>query len=217
MKKTLFIAGGWEGHQPFETSNLFAELLKADGFETEVSSTVESLLDKEYLDTLDLIVPCYTMGEISQDQVDALDKVVRTGCGLAGWHGGMGDAFRQNPRYQFMTGGQWVDHPGNATKKYRVNILDRHHPITEGIESFDIVSEQYYMHTDLGNRVLANTMFDGEFYPWIEGTVMPVAWTRSWGTGRVFYSSLGHQLSDFDNPAIRRLTLNGLKWAARSD
>jgi len=217
MKKALFLSGGWEGHEPKETCELFAGLLRERGFEAEIATSLDALLDADKLAALDLIVPCFTMSEITGEQVKALSRRVAEGCGLGGWHGGMGDAFRQNVHYQFMVGGQWVAHPGGATKRYRVHVRDRHHPITRGIPSFDFVSEQYYMHVDPGNNALATTVFGGEEHDWIEGTVMPVVWTRSWGEGRVFYSSLGHVLADFDTPEARQLALNGLLWAARAE
>jgi len=215
MRRALFLAGGWEGHQPLESCKTVAEALARRGFETEVAISLDALLDQAKMQELDLIVPCFTMSKISDPQLSALDKAIAAGCGLGGWHGGMGDAFRECTQYQFMTGGQWVAHPGNETKQYRVRILDSRHPITAGVSSFDFVSEQYYMHTDPGNQVLATTTFDGSIHPWIEGTVMPVVWTRSWGQGRVFYSSLGHQAAEFATPEVLQITVNGLEWAAR--
>ena len=57
----------------------------------------------------------------------------------------------------------------------------------QGITDFDYPSEQYYMHVDPANEVLATTTFSGEHAPWIEGVVMPVVWKRRYGEGRVFY------------------------------
>ena len=137
-----------------------------------------------------------------------------SGVGFGGWHGGMGDSFRNHPDYQFIVGGQWVAHPGGVID-YRVNITNHADPITAGLEDFDMHSEQYYMHVDPSNEVLATTTFDGEILPWIKGTVMPVAWKRQWGAGKVFYSSLGHVAKDFDVPEAREIVRRGLLWAAR--
>ena len=76
-------------------------------------------------------------------------------------------------------------------------------------------SEQYYMHVDPSNEVLATTTFSGEHAPWIAGVVMPVVWKRKHGEGRVFYSSLGHVASEFDVPEMRTIVKRGLLWAAR--
>ena len=155
------------------------------------------------------------MGTIGNEAEQGLLDAVRSGVGIGGWHGGMGDAFRQNTEYQFMVGGQWVAHPGNIID-YRVEITEKSDPIVSGIEDFPMHSEQYYMHTDPGNHVLAVTRFGGEHAPWIAGTVMPVVWTRHYGLGRVFYSSLGHTLEDFKRtPQILEITVRGLLWAIR--
>jgi type 1 glutamine amidotransferase len=143
-----------------------------------------------------------------------LQAAVRGGVGLAGWHGGMADAFRDNTDYQFMVGGQWVAHPGNIID-YRVDIGNHTHPITAGLAGFAMHSEQYYMHVDPNNQVLATTTFDGTHAAWTAGTVMPVAWTRQWGAGRVAYCSLGHVLKDFDVPEAREIVKRGLLWASR--
>jgi hypothetical protein len=136
--------------------------------------------------------------------------------GIAGWHGGLGDAFRRAPRYQYMIGGQWVEHPGNDGVRYRVNITDHEDPITAGLEDFDVVSEQYYMHVDPNNKVLATTTFDGKHDNWVKDAVMPVAWKRKYGEGRVFYTSLGHKSKVFETPEALTILKRGILWASRS-
>jgi len=146
--------------------------------------------------------------------VKELLEAVRRGVGIAGWHGGMGDSFRNNVDYQFMVGGQWVAHPGGIID-YDVEIIDRHDPITADLPDFHMRSEQYLMHVDPSNHVLAVTTFGGEYCPWVEGTIMPVVWKRMWGAGRVFYSSLGHVAKDFDVPEARIMVERGMLWASR--
>ncbi len=215
-KKALIVYGGWEGHDPKETSHLFAGLLEEAGLEVVLSESLDSFLDGDLMGSVDLITPMYTMSTITKEQEQGLLVAVReNGVSLGGWHGGMGDAFRQNTEYQFMVGGQWVAHPGNIID-YRVNITNSEHPITAGIEDFDMHSEQYYMHVDPSNNVLADTTFNGDHASWIDGTVMPVVWTRSYGKGKVFYSSLGHVVGDFDVPEAREIVRRGLLWAVDS-
>jgi type 1 glutamine amidotransferase len=215
MKSALFIYGGWDGHEPQQTAGLFAGLLRDTGYQVELSDKLDVLLDAEKLRTLDLIVPVWSMGTITDDQAKGLLTAVQSGVGLAGWHGGMADSFRQNTDYQFMVGGQWVAHPGNIID-YTVQITDADHPITTGLQDFAMHSEQYYMHVDPSNTVLATTTFSGEHVPWIAGTVMPVVWTRQWGQARVAYCSLGHVTRDFDVPEARELVRRCLLWASRS-
>ena len=142
------------------------------------------------MNALSLVVPCWTMGEITGDQSKGLLNAVRGGVGIAGWHGGMGDSFRGNTEYQFMVGGQWVEHPGGIID-YEVNITKPEDAIVAGLSDFRMHSEQYYMHVDPSNEVLATTTVGGDPYPWIEGCVMPAVWKRMYGEGRVFYSALG--------------------------
>lgn len=215
-RSALINWGGWDGHEPEACATLFAGLLVDEGFEVEVVSDLDRYADAAYLEAFDLIVPVWTMSRIGEEQEAGLLGAVRRGAGLAGWHGGMADAFRDSVAYQFMVGGQWVAHPGDIVP-YRVRIDRPDDPVMRGLADFDIESEQYYMHVDPSNDVLATTTFSGAHgdAPWIAGTVMPVVWKRRFGAGRVFYSSLGHVREDFDVPEVRELTLRGMLWAAR--
>ena len=213
-KSVLIVYGGWQGHDPKETAHLFASLLEEAGLRVILSESLDSFLDRDLMASVALVTPVFTMSSITPEQeAGLLDAVREGGLAVGGWHGGMADAFRQNTEYQFMVGGQWVAHPGNIID-YRVNVRDQSHPITAGIGDFDMRSEQYYMHTDPSNQVLATTTFNGDHAAWIDGAVMPVAWTRRYGMGKVFYCSLGHVIGDFDVPEAREIVRRGLLWAA---
>lgn len=213
MRRALITWGGWDGHEPEQCADLFAAVLRGDGFDVLVADTLDVYLDQDVMRSLDVIVPIWTMSQISTEQERCLLDTVASGVGLAGWHGGMADSFRTSTNYQSMVGGQWVAHPGNIID-YTVQICDHNHVIMQGLADFAMRSEQYYIHVDPSNHVLATTTFGGEHTPWIAGTVMPVAWTRMWGRGRIFYSSLGHHASDFDVPEAREITRRGIHWAA---
>jgi len=214
MKKALMVWGGWDGHEPKQCVDIFAPILEEKGFEVIISDTLDIYRDADLMGSLSLIVPVWTMGTIEGEQEAGLLNAVRSGVGIAGWHGGMGDSFRNNTEYQFMVGGQWVAHPGGIID-YKVNIVRPDDPIVQGLSDFAMRSEQYYMHVDPSNEVLATTTFSGEHAAWIEGCVMPVVWKRRYGEGRVFYSSLGHVASDFDVPEAREITVRGMLWASR--
>jgi len=215
MKKALMVWGGWDGHEPRQCVELLAPILKKEGFEVEIATTLDSYLDAAKMKSLNLIVPCWTMGSITGEQEAGLLEAVKNGTGIAGWHGGMCDAYRMNCTYQFMTGGQWVAHPGGIVD-YTVNITNKTDPITKGLKDFAMKSEQYYLHTDPGNEVLATTTFSDKYdTPWIKGTVMPVVWKRMFGTGRVFYTSLGHVAKDFSVPEMLEIVKRGIMWAAK--
>ena len=212
-KRALILAGGWPGHEPEKTAEIFRQELTGAGFDVKVADTLDALLDPALAQSFDLIVPNWTMGQITNDQETALLAAVESGVGVGGFHGGMGDAFRNNTRFQFMVGGQFVAHPDDH-RDYVVNIAPRGDPITAGIRDFKFHSEQYYMHVDPSNEVLATTTFHTRTAPWINDTIMPVVWKRRYGTGKVFYSSLGHNAKQFDVPEVREITRRGLIWAA---
>ncbi|MBL1150808.1 MAG: hypothetical protein HND42_11435 [Armatimonadetes bacterium] len=219
-RSALIVWGGWDGHEPENVANLFALILSGEGFDVDVSNTLDSFLDADRLRSLHLIVPVWTMGRISAEQCEGVLAAVASGVGLAGCHGGMCDSFRESTDWQFMTGGQWVAHPGNDGVEYLVEIRrDVLHPITEGIGDFTVKSEQYYMHVDPAVQVLATTRFptpgaDGPHSP--NGPVqMPVVWTKRWGKGRVFYTSLGHQREVLESAPVPELLRRGLLWAAK--
>ena len=213
-KKAVIVWGGWEGHEPKQCVDVFAPILEEEGFEVTVSDTLDTYKDQDLMLAQDLIVPTWTMGTIADDQEKGLLAAIESGVGVAGWHGCMGDSFRNNTNYQFMVGGQWVAHPDGIIE-YTVNITSDD-PIVAGLGDFQMHSEQYYMHTDPGNEVLATTVLAGiESSPWVNDTVMPVVWKRPWGKGRVFYSSLGHVAVDFDVPEAREIQRRGMLWASR--
>ena len=213
-KSALVVWGGWEGHEPKQCVDIFAPYLREQGYDVEIADTLDVYLDERKLRALDLIVQVYTMSTITREQERGLLAAVKGGVGFGGWHGGTADAFRDNPNYQYMVGGQWVAHPGNIID-YTVNVVDHDDPITAGLSDFAMHSEQYYMHVDPSNEVLATTTFGGEHDPWIAGCVMPVVWKRRYGEGKVFYCSLGHQARDFDVPEARTIVQRGLLWASR--
>jgi type 1 glutamine amidotransferase len=216
-RKALIVWGGWLGHQPKEVAEVFARILKEDGFEPEVSDTLDAFKDEGKLLGLSLIVPMWTMGKITPEQANPVFNAVKAGVGIAGLHGGMCDSFRDHTEWQFMTGGQWVAHPGNDGVKYRVKIGPVKSPITEGIKDFDVASEQYYMHVDPAVKVLATTEFPVADGPHVGNGKfdMPVVWTKVYGKGRVFYSSLGHQADIVEMEPHRTILRRGFAWAAK--
>lgn len=215
-RNVLIVQGGWDGHEPVKVSEIFKKVLTTEGFGVEISDTLDAFLDVEKLKSLHLIIPVWTMGKITQEQANPVIQAVASGVGLAGCHGGMCDAFRENVDWQFMTGGQWVAHPGNDGVEYKVNIKRGSSPIVEGMPDFMVKSEHYYLHVDPANDVLATTRFPAVDGPHAANGVvdMPVVWTRRWGQGRVFYSSLGHVASVFEIPEALELMRRGFLWAA---
>jgi type 1 glutamine amidotransferase len=209
MTKALIVWGGWDGHEPEGVANLLGGSLRERGVDVTISDTLDAFKDND-LTQFDLIVPIWTMGTITKEQLTpVLQAVKEHGVGIGGVHGGMCDAFRNETEWQYMTGGQWVAHPGNDGVEYTVEVNPAEpDPITAGItEPLHIKSEQYYMHIDPVIRVLATTTFPN-------GVKMPVVWTKMYGKGRVFYCSLGHHVDVLEPPAILEMVTRGLLWAA---
>ena len=215
MKSALIVYGGWSGHDPEECAAIYRRWLHEDGFSVRMATETSAFADP-WIQDLSLIIPIFTMSKIEKDEVANLVKAVEGGVGLAGHHGGMSDAFREAVDYQFMVGGQWVAHPGNIID-YKVDVADPMDPVMAGIKSFAYTSEQYYMHVDPSNHVLATTTFTGEHASWIEGVKMPVVWKRQHGKGRVFHSTLGHQAKEFEVLEMATIMRRGMNWAARED
>ena len=215
-KKALIFQGGWQGHEPAEVANILAGILEEEQFEVKITDTLDTLAEDD-LTSYDLIVPNWTQDTITNEQLKPLMDAVAAGTGLAGLHGGMGDSFRMAVDYQFMVGGQWVAHPGNDGVTYKVHILDKNNPLTEGMEDFTVVSEQYYMHVDPAIKVHATTKFPVAEGPYqTNGEVeMPVVWTKKWGEGNVYYCSLGHVANIVRMPEVIELMRKGMTWAAR--
>ena len=217
MKKVLIFQGGWDGHESHLTSKRFAKMMEEAGYAAEIYDTQECLADAKKLAEYDLIVACWTSGTIESEYVKNVSYAVANGTGLAGCHGGMCDAFRNSPDWQFITGGQWVSHPGGDGVEYTVNIVPSSSPITEGLSDFVVRSEHYYLHVDPAIEVLATTQFPNATYYHCSNKPiqMPVAWTKYWGNGRVFYCSLGHHDDVFDLfPTSAVLMKRGMVWAA---
>lgn len=219
-RKALIVWGGWDGHEPDKVADLFREILEGESFEVEVSDTLDAFADEAKVLSMNLLVPIWTMSTISEEQRSPIFKAVKDeGIGIAGCHGGMCDAFRQDTEWQFMTGGQWVAHPGNDGVVYPVHInRSNPHPITDGLDDFEVTSEQYYLHTDPGNNVLATTPFP---LPGVDGphvanpSQMPQVWTKMYGQGRVFYNALGHHRDVLEAATPRELMRRGFLWAAK--
>jgi type 1 glutamine amidotransferase len=216
-RKVLFTYGGWDGHEPQKFLDYMTPWLKEEGAEVQSFPSLEPYADKALMSTIDLVIQVFTMSQITKEQEAGLLEAVKVnGTGMAGWHGGMGDSFRNNVEYQYMVGGQWVAHPGGVID-YDVHITDQKDDVTKGLKDFHMKSEQYYMHIDPNVKVLATTKFNGAVNSWIDGAVLPVTWKKTYGKGRIFYTSVGHNLNHVTEvPDAIEMIKRGIKWASAS-
>ncbi|MGW1209252.1 ThuA domain-containing protein [Streptomyces sp. NPDC002499] len=214
-RRALVVRGGWEGHSPVEITERFIPFLKEHGFTVETAESLEVYGDADRLAATDLVVQCWTMDTIAPELSRTLAAAVRAGTGFAGWHGGVIDSFRGDLDYHLLTGGQFLFHPADFVD-YTVRLVPERasHPVIEGLADFAVHTEQYWVATDPDIDVLATTTFPADEqrdHP----VVMPTVWTRTYGSGKVFVSAIGHKPDDFDVPEVRTLTERGLLWASR--
>jgi uncharacterized protein len=226
-RQALVVRGGWEGHHPVAATDEFLPHLRAAGFTVRVEDSPRVYADEGYLAGVDLIVQCMTMSTIEPAELAGLTAAVRNGTGLAGWHGGIADSYRNSSDYLHLIGGQFACHPPKAPGErrgeqadnfipYRVEVLDHDHPITAGIADFDLVTEQYWVLTDSYNDVLATTTLAArEWEPWHRPVTSPAIWTREWGRGRVFVCTPGHDMDVIRDPNVTTIIERGMVWAAR--
>ena len=214
MIKALLAYGGWEGHEPGPCAAIVGPLLEASGVQVTHTRSLEPYADVAYLRTFDVIVQNWSFDSLREEEEHGLLAAVESGVGLCGWHGGLLDSFRNSPPYQFMTGGQFVAHPGGQVE-FTVNITDHAHPIATGLDDFTLYTEQYYMHMDPLSAVQATTTFHGQGAPWVKGVVQPVVFTKPWGQGRVAACTLGHVAAVFAVPEFKEIVRRCALWAAR--
>ena len=228
-RNALVVRGGWDGHQPVETTESFIPFLREHGFDVRVEESTAVYADADVMDSVDLVMQVNTMSSIEKDELAGLTQAVLNGTGIAGWHGGIADAYRNSPDYLHMIGGQFAHHAGKDPAErtggqednyipYTVHIteLGRRHPITEGIDDFELVTEQYWVLSDEYNDVLATTTQEARPWdPWNRPVTAPAIWTRQWGKGRIFVSAPGHRIEVTDDPNVHGIIERGLLWAAR--
>jgi type 1 glutamine amidotransferase len=229
-KHALIVRGGWDGHQPVETTDSFLPFLGEHGYDVRVEDTTAVYADADYLSRVDVVVQTTTMSTIEGEELRGLISAVRRGTGLAGWHGGIADSYRSSSDYLQLIGGQFACHPPKAAPdglsgeaadnfvRHTIDIVPERadHPIVAGISDFALTTEQYWVLSDDYNDVLATTTLAArDFDPWHRPVTCPAIWTRRWGEGRVFVSTPGHDLATVSDQNVRTIIERGILWASR--
>jgi type 1 glutamine amidotransferase len=229
QRSALVVRGGWEGHRPVEATDLFVPFLERSGFTVRIEGSTEVYADAGTMAATDLVVQCVTMSTITGDQVAGLSAAVAAGTGLTGWHGGIADSFRNSSDYLHLVGGQFASHPGKEPCERRGDETDnflphtvtiteagRAHPVTAGIDDFELVTEQYWvLHDDLVDVLATTTHPAREWQPWKRPVTSPAIWAREWGAGRILVTTPGHSLDVLENPNVRTVVERGMLWASR--
>jgi type 1 glutamine amidotransferase len=228
-KKALVVRGGWDGHQPVEATELFIPFLLENGFEVRVEGSTAVYADEDYLRTVDLIVQANTMTSIEWPEFLGLRGAIENGTGLAGWHGGIADSYRNNSDYLQLIGGQFAAHPGKHPDERSGEQSDNYvphliqmtaaaaeHPITQGITDFELITEQYWvLHDDYNDVLATTTQAVRPWDPWSRPVTSPAIWTRQWGAGRIFVSTPGHRVEVLQDTNVKTIIERGLLWASR--
>jgi len=223
------VRGGWDGHQPIETTNVFIPYLEENGYEIRIEESPKVYLETDYMASVDLIQQTNTMSTIERDEFKGLQQAIINGTGYAGWHGGIADSYRNSSDYLHMMGGQFANHPGKDPAEcigeqsdnyvpYTVNMteLGKKHVITKDIEDFDLTTEQYWvLHDDYLDVLATTTQKVRPWDPWNREVTSPAIWTRNWGKGKIFVITCGHNLEVVLNPNVKKIIERGLLWASR--
>ena len=219
MKRALYLYGGFPGHLPYDVAK-WARGLMAE-LEYEVEETQDPHRFEDDLTGYDLIVLGWTQAQTTEDLSDRAEarlmEAARAGTGFVGWHGATA-AFRSSLPYNWILGASFIEHPGGEAVRvpYEVKIVDRDHPVSRGVEDYQVRSEQYFMQVDPSVHVLATTTFDGEpDVPWLAGVEMPVAYVKQFGDGRVFYTPPATSSTRWNAPRSPPWCASGMEWAAR--
>lgn len=201
--KTLLFAGG-QIHDFKGCADVIEPILREAG-EFDVTRVDDDLsaLEAQNIAPYDLIVFYYTVGSITDAQKNGLLNWVASGKGYVGIHSAA-DSFRDCPEYRAMVGGHFITHP--AYRQYQVSVVDPEHPITKELVEFNVTDEMYVTDYDPRVQVLASSLWKGE--------KMPVAWTKSWGKGSVYYLALGHDAAACKADVFKTLLVRGCLWAA---
>lgn len=228
-KRAVIVRGGWDGHQPVEATEFFLPFLSENGYDYEIFESPEVYLDEERMAATDLIIQCMTKSSIERDQTMGLRAAIEAGTGFAGWHGGIADSYRDSEEYLHLMGVQFAHHPGKHPDErigeqsdnyipHRIDILPEaaDHPITAGIESFELETEQYWvLHDGLLDVLATTTLPKRDFDPWHSEHVSPAVWTRRWGKGKIFVATPGHRVEVLENPNVKTIIERGILWATR--
>lgn len=228
-KTALVVRGGWDGHQPVEATELFLPFLRENGYDVRVEESTAVYADETFMTTVDLIVQSNTMTSIQWEEFLGLRAAVERGTGLAGWHGGIADSYRDNSDYLQLIGGQFASHPGKHPEERTGEQSDNYvphtiemtalavdHPITQGISDFELVTEQYWvLHDDYNDVLATTTQAVRPWDPWKRPITSPAIWTRLWGEGRIFVSTPGHRVEILQDENVRTIIERGMLWASR--
>lgn len=220
---------GWEHDSVTDAMVAVYELGKESGlWDTTIRTDTELITNKKLdrngknLDYFDLIVFANTTGELDMDDSqkrDMMSFIHDDGKGFVGIHAAL-DTFHNWPEYGDMTGGWFDEHPWSTFNAPIINE-DPSFPAVRHFPAKFIKYDEIYQPKDW-SRDKVNVLLsldpnrlDYSNNPRIHRADhdFPVAWAKMYGKGRVFYSTLGHTEESWDDPDIRKMYFEAIKWA----
>ena len=202
----LVFAGSQGMHHDHEgNGRLLVDVLSKDpSIEAELSLDCEALVSG--LRRFDTTLFYTDVGALSDSQEAGLLQYIRGGGGFFGLH--TADAsFRGNGGYHDMLNGFFDGH--SPYMNFTVNVMDSNHPICRGLDDFDVTDELHYLKHDAARSHALMTAYD----PGTDKTHVMAYW-HPYGTGRVFFFGLGHDMAVMQNPAFQEVVRRGVRWAA---
>jgi len=202
----LLVVGG-KYHPFMECAALLKSFVEASGGYSVTVTEDWDALKAERIHAFEAVVAYSQGGAPTDEQLAGLLGYVRDGGSFIGLHGASA-TWKECAPFHEMLGSRFAGH--GPVSEFAVKIVDSESPIVRNIDEFRIEDELYVLgdFDPVVSRALATAELNGETHV--------VAYTKTYGAGRVYYLSLGHDERAFNHPSFRALVLGGLDWAAQT-
>jgi len=217
--RILVITGGHD-YQKEQFNQMLAGLGENITFQIAELPDAFGMFLPQNRDKYDVLVFYHMWQVISEEQAKVLSECIRSGKPLVALHHSI-CAFDNWPEYLTIIGGKYFHAPTVINGKeydactyihdvrFRVKISDKDHPVTAGLNDFEIFDETYKgFYVEPGVTPLLSTD---------EQSSSPViGWTKQYGKARVVTLQSGHDIPTFENPDFRRLLKRSIEWVCNS-
>ena len=164
---------------------------QADALQERVTRVLQQYLNPEALKNYDAVAFLSTTGDLAIPDSDGFYQWIAAGHGFVGLHSAT-DTLHKSPKYIDMIGAEFQSH-GMFHPKAAVYNVDPKSPLTAGWGTSRAINEEFYLLKSYDVRKL-HVLLELEKQPYTgEATTIPISWVKSYGKGRVFYTSLGHR------------------------
>jgi type 1 glutamine amidotransferase len=229
-KIQVLIVTGQHVHDWRGTTPILKQILESTGkFEVRINEEFRGAGPETLAPYNLVVVNYYNRGDRDRwgERANAaLEEFVRSGKGLVLYHLALG-AFDGWTEYEKMSGANWRPNNGHHSPRhdFTVEITDADHPITRGLKSFPVTTDELYANLrwqpEGRYHVLATAYDDHALYSGKArqpipgpGLHQPMLWTTQYGMGRVFATTLGHSPDEVRQPGFGTTFARGAEWAA---